>query len=165
MQDIRPFTVTGVDFTGALYVYHRGEENKVYICLFTCATSRAIHLEVVTNLSTEAFLLAFRRFARRRSTPQLMISDNATTFQSAAEELKTQSSSEKVRTVLNCEGVTWKFIPRKAPWFGGFWERLVGLTKAAIVILPTKSIAASPRMQKLKPSCYNTSHLGGRMNT
>ena len=132
MQDTRPFSVTGVDFTGALYVYHRGEESKVYICLFTCATSRAIHLEVVTDLSAETFLLAFRRFAGRRSTPQVMISDNATTFQSAAEELKTLSSSEEVRAVLNCEGVTWRFIPKKAPWFGGFWERLVGLTKSAI---------------------------------
>ena len=89
MQDTRPFSVTGVDFTGALYVYHRGKESKVYICLFTCATSRAIHLEVVTDLSAETFLLAFRRFAGCRSTPQLMISDNATTLQSAAEELKT----------------------------------------------------------------------------
>ena len=132
MQDVRPFSVTGVDFTGALYVHHGGEETKVYICLFTCATSRAIHLEVVTDLSTETFLLAFRRFAGRRSTPQLMISDNATTFQAAAEELKTLSSSEEVRAVLNREGVTWRFIPKKAPWFGGFWERLIGLTKSAI---------------------------------
>ena len=132
MQDVRPFSVTGVDFTGALYVHHGGEETKVYICLFTCATSRAIHLEVVTDLSTETFLLAFRRFAGRRSTPQLMISDNATTFQAAAEELKTLSSSEEVRAVLNREGVTWRFIPKKAPWFGGFWEHLIGLTKSAI---------------------------------
>lgn len=132
MQDVRPFSVTGVDFTGALYVHHRGKEIKVYVCLFTCATSRAIHLEVVPDLSTETFLLAFRRFAGRRSTPQLMISDNATTFQAAAEELKTLSSSEEVRAVLNREGVTWRFIPKKAPWFGGFWERLVGLTKSAI---------------------------------
>ena len=132
MQDARPFSVTGVDFTGALYVHHGGQEIKVYVCLFTCATSRAIHLEVVTDLSTETFLLAFRRFAGRRSTPQLMVSDNATTFQAAAEELKTLSSSEEVRAVLNREGVTWRFIPKKAPWFGGFWERLIGLTKSAI---------------------------------
>ena len=89
MQDVCPFSVTGVDFTGALYIHYRGEETKVYVCLFTCATSRAIHLEVVADLSTETFLLAFRRFAGHRSTPQLMISDNATIFQSAAEELKT----------------------------------------------------------------------------
>jgi len=80
------------------------------------------------------FLLAFHRFAGRRSTPQLMISDNATTFQLAAEELKALSSSEAVRAALNHEEVTWKFIPKKAPWFRGFLERLVsvGLTKSTI---------------------------------
>ena len=132
MQDARSFSVTGVDFTGALYVHHGGEEIKVYVCLFTCATSRAIHLEVVTDLSTETFLLAFQHFVGRRSTPRLMVSDNATTFQAAAEELKTLSSSEEVRAVLNREGVTCRFIPKKAPWFGGFWEHLIDLTKSAI---------------------------------
>jgi len=58
MQEVRPFSVTGADFTGALYVYNRSKEIKVYICLFMCATSRAIHLGVVANLSTETFLLA-----------------------------------------------------------------------------------------------------------
>jgi len=132
LQDVHPFSVTGVDFTGALYIHHRGEESKVCICLLICATSRAIHLEIFTDLSTEMFLLAFHRFAGHRSTPQLMISDNATTFQSATEELKALSLSEEVRAALNHKGVTWKFIPKKAPWFGGFWECLVGLTKSAI---------------------------------
>jgi len=114
MQDAHPFPVT-VDFTDALYVYNGGEEVKVYVCLFTCATSRPVHLEVVEDLSTETFLLAFRCFTGRRSTPQLMISDNATTFQPSAEELKDLYSSEKVRATLNREGMTWKFIPKKAP--------------------------------------------------
>ena len=113
MQDIHPFSVTGFDFTGALYVHCGGEEIKVYVCLFTCATSRAIHLEMVADLSTETFLLAFWRFVGCRSTPQLIISDNATTFQSAAEELKTLSLSKEARAVLNREGVTWRFIPKK----------------------------------------------------
>ena len=64
-QDVHPFTVTGVDFTGALYVRSGNEETKVYLCLFTCATSRAVHLEVVTDLSTTTFMLAFRRFVGR----------------------------------------------------------------------------------------------------
>jgi len=96
-------------------VHNRDEEVKVYICLFTCATSRAVHLEVVGDLSTETFLLAFRRFAGRRSKPKLMISDNATTFKAAAAELEVLYSSKEVRTALSNEGVTWKFIPRKAP--------------------------------------------------
>ena len=79
-QDLPPFTVSGVDFTGALYVQQDRDEVKVYICLFTCATTRAIHLEVVTDLSTETFLLAFRRFTSRKGLPQIVISDNASTY-------------------------------------------------------------------------------------
>ena len=133
VQEVPPFSVTGVDFIGALYVKQNdGGEGKVYICLFTCATSRAIHLEVVTDLSTATFLLAFRRFAARRSLPQIMMSDNASTYASAAEELIHLLSSDEIKTVLGREGIVWKFIPKKAPWFGGFWERMIGLTKMSI---------------------------------
>jgi len=100
--------------------------------LFTCATSRAVHLEVVTDLSTTTFLLAFRRFVSRRSLPILMMSDNASTYTSTAEELERLFTSEELSTVLGREGTKWRFIPKKAPWFGGYWERLVGLTKMAI---------------------------------
>ena len=60
------------------------------------------------------------------------MSDNATTYTSATEELNNLLSSEEVRTALGREGIAWKFIPKKAPWFGGYWERLIGLTKASI---------------------------------
>jgi len=46
-----PFSITGVDFTGALYVRNRSVEEKAYICLFTCANTRAMHLEVVSDLT------------------------------------------------------------------------------------------------------------------
>ena len=72
-----------------MYVKNEGSpgESKVYICLFTCASTRAVHLEVVTDLSEETFLQAFRRFAARRSLPRLVISDNASTYMSASKEL------------------------------------------------------------------------------
>jgi len=128
-RDAPPFTITGIDFTGALYVRQDSNEIKVYICLFTCATTRAIHLEVVTDLSTETFLLAFRRFVSRKSLPTVVMSDNASTYMSAATELYNLFNSKTLATSLQRQGVEWKFIPKKAPWFGGFWERLVGLTK------------------------------------
>ena len=65
IQEILPFEVTGVDFMGVLYVRASGREVKVYVCLFTCAVTRAVHLEIVTDLSTETFLQAFRRFSSR----------------------------------------------------------------------------------------------------
>ena len=127
-----PFTITGVDFTGALYVRTEGQEAKVYICLFTCANSQAIHLEVVNDLSLESFLLAFRRFVSRRSLPVTMISDNTSTYLSAASEIEQLIKSTTVQTTLQNRGTTWQFIPKGAPWYGGFWEWLIGLTKTTM---------------------------------
>ena len=127
-----PFAVTGVDFTGTLYVKESNGEHKAYICLFTCASTRAIHLEVVSDLSTESFMLAFRRFTSRRSLPSIMLSDNASTYLAAAEELKMLFESDDIKEAFGRQGVDWQFIPKRAPWYGGFWERLIGLTKQAI---------------------------------
>ena len=80
------------------YVKQNSEEVKVYLCLFTCATSRAVHLEVVTHLSTATFLLAFRRFTSRRSLPVVMMSDNASTYTSAADKLTRLFTSEELNT-------------------------------------------------------------------
>ena len=63
LQQVEPFSVTGVDFTGALYIHEAEVYRKVYICLFTCASTRAVHLEVVTDLMVQTFLLTYRRFA------------------------------------------------------------------------------------------------------
>ena len=111
----RPFEVTGVDYTGALYVHTNSGEQKVYICLFTCAVSRAIHLEIVFDLTLQCFLQAFRRFVSGRSLPRLMLSDNASTFQAAAEELQTLFSSAALAEDLGRRGVKWHFIPKEPP--------------------------------------------------
>ena len=104
IQQSMPFEVTGVDFTGALFV--RGEpERKVYICLFTCAVTRAVHLEIVTDLTVECFLQAFRRFSSRKSLPRLILSDNGSTFQSAADELKALFSSPSLTHTLSKSGI------------------------------------------------------------
>ena len=127
-----PFTITGIDFTGALYIHNDHTEEKVYICLFTCATSRAIHLEVVTDLTVDTFLLAFRRFSSRRSLPRIVISDNASTYLAAADEIQRLLRSERLTEVLGRKGVQWQSIPKRAPWYGGWWERLIGLTKMSL---------------------------------
>ena len=128
-----PFTVTGVDFTGALYVRdHAGNETKAYICLFTCASTRAIHLELVPDLSEYSFMLAFRRFCCRQSVPKKMISDNGTTFQAASKTIRKLFQSITIQEHLTEKGTEWLLIPKRAPWYGGFWERLVGLTKTTL---------------------------------
>lgn len=132
VRDAPPFTVTGVDFTGALYVQEHNQETKVYICLYTCATSRAIHLEVVNDLTADTFLLSFRRFASRKSLPSIMVSDNASTYQSAAEELQQLFRSKELTHHLSKQVVQWRFILKRGPWYGGWWERLIGLTKSTL---------------------------------
>ena len=100
-----PFSVTGVDFTGALHVKNGGDERKVYICLFTCASTRAVHLEIVQDLTVESFLLAFRRFFSRKSLPRQMLSDNASTYLAAAEDLQKLFESDTLndlsRKIIN----------------------------------------------------------------
>ena len=131
-QQTEPFSVTGFDYAGPLYVRDNNVEIKTYICLFTCAVTRAIHLEVVTDLTERSFLQAFRRFASRKSLPRLVVSDNASTFIAGAEELKHLFQSLSLKEEFTRRGVEWQFIPKRAPWFGGFWERLVGLSKIAL---------------------------------
>ncbi|GFV54376.1 integrase catalytic domain-containing protein [Trichonephila clavipes] len=70
-----PFAVTGLDFAGPIYV--KNSKEKFYILFWICAVTRALHLELVTSLTTEAFLLAFRRFISRRGLRTVIYSDNA----------------------------------------------------------------------------------------
>ncbi|XP_063415855.1 uncharacterized protein LOC134697506 [Mytilus trossulus] len=130
LQEAPPFTVTGIDFTAALQVKENdGTLKKVYICLFTCASTKAVHLEIIPTMNEESFLLGFRRFTSRKSLPQIVMSDNALSFISASQEVKRLCESKKFEEALSSFGVEWRFIPKRAPWFGGWWERLIALTK------------------------------------
>ena len=145
----KPFEITGVDFTGALYVRNPQGEGKVYICLFTCGLTRAVHLEVVSNLNVETFLQAFRRFVSRKSLPQLMLSDNASTYVAAAKELEQLFSSQELGEALSSRGIKWQFISKRAPWYGGFWERLIGMTKTTIKKVLGRSFISLEALQTL----------------
>ena len=116
------FSTIGIDYTGPLYCSDSGRQ-KLYILLFTCAITRAIHLELTESLSTPDFVLAFRRFVSRRAMPSIIYSDNAKTFKSASELLKRQFD--------NCS-INWKFSIPLAPWYGGFWERLFRSIKGSL---------------------------------
>ncbi|XP_006824596.1 uncharacterized protein LOC102806229, partial [Saccoglossus kowalevskii] len=106
------FTITGVDFTGFLLTKAPdGTRGKAYVCLFTCAVTRAIHLELVPDLSTRTLLHAFRRFAARRSLPSRMLSDNTSTYLSAAEEIRALVDTPEIREYLATHRVQWTFIP------------------------------------------------------
>jgi len=80
-----------------------------------CAVTRAVHLEIVGDLTIEIFLLAFRRFSSRKSLPCKKISDNASTYFAAAEEIQNLLQSETLKGALERQNVTWKFILKQAP--------------------------------------------------
>lgn len=131
VSDDPPFTHIGLDFAGPLFITEANSSkkaeisNKVYICLFTCASTRAVHLELTRGLSTQAFLLAFRRFSARRGLPATITSDNAKSFKSSCNDVRKIARSEEVCQFLTNKRITWNFIIERAPWWGGYWERLV----------------------------------------
>ena len=128
-----PFYICGVDYAGPFkmrmgYV-RRPIILEVYVTLFVCFTTRAIHLELVADQTTEAFLGALKRFIGRRSCPHIIYSDNGGNFVGARNDLmrlqkmlQTAAASGEFESFLLLHGITWKLSPAKAPHFGGLWE-------------------------------------------
>ena len=121
----------------------------MYICLFTCATTRAVHLEVVLDMTVNSFMLAFWRFTSRKSLPRTMMSDNASTYLAAADELQELLKSTSLKQSLEHRGVTWQFISKWVPWYGGFWEWLAGLTKQALKKTLGRSFVTLPILETI----------------
>jgi hypothetical protein len=106
VSDDPAFSKFGIDFAGPLYVkdiYRRVDMNKCYIAVFTCASTRAIHLELVPDLTTDSFICAFKRFIGRRGVPSCVVSDNGKTFHDA-----------KVKNFSSQRNIAWKFNVPKA---------------------------------------------------
>ncbi|KFD60758.1 hypothetical protein M514_11478 [Trichuris suis] len=130
-----PFSCVGIDCFGPIIVRVRRFHEKRYGCLFTCMSTRAVHLEVSFSLDTDSFLMAFRRFVNRRGTPAIIYSDNGKNFVAAERELWTCMESwnqSKMSDVLSQQRIKWNFNPPAAPHFGGAWERLVRSAKTAL---------------------------------
>ena len=121
-SDDPPFCHTGIDFAGPLFVKSKCGSDKAYVCLLTCCSTRAVHLELTPDMSVDSFLLCFRRFVGRRGLPVTLVSDNAKTFQSSSKEVLKIARSQKVSDYLSSRKVAWKFIVERAPWWGGFYE-------------------------------------------
>ena len=119
------FSNVGVDYAGPLYVkdiYLQTEQMfKAHISLYTCMSSRAIHLDLVPDASTTAFIRCFKRFIGRRGIPSLVLSDNAKTFKSA-----------ELKNFVTSRGMKWRYNVPRAPWWGGFFERMVRSVKRCL---------------------------------
>ncbi|XP_064475318.1 uncharacterized protein LOC135389183 [Ornithodoros turicata] len=129
-----PFDTTGVDFAGPLYVKTTTNtaSPKCYVVLFTCATTRAVHLELATDLTARAFVMAFRRFLSRRGVPSTIYSDNALAFKKAARDIRElwkAMCSTEFQDFVSTKRIHWQFIVERAAWWGGMWERMVRTVK------------------------------------
>ena len=131
VEQTEPFQFTGVDYMGLLYI--RGNDSskikKCYIALFTCMVTRAVHLEVAIDGTSEAFARAFRRFVAYQTIPQIIFSDRGSNFVGFQPMLNELMKTSHMEQEMRRNRIEWRFIPAKAPWFGGIWERLVGITK------------------------------------
>ena len=128
-----PFEVIGVDYAGLIvYKVSKKREGKSYILLFACSLSRAIHLELLTDQTTDGFIRCLKRFIARRGRPSTIYSDNGKSFVAAAKWLNALMKDEKLQDYFAHHLIKWKFNLAKAPWWGGQFERLVGIVKQAL---------------------------------
>lgn len=129
------FQRVGVDYCGPFELRpatRKGAPIKCYVCLFVCLVCKAVHIEIVMDLTSEAFLAALRRFVARRGRPDIILCDNATNFVGARRELnelhrlfQRQQFQERVSSDAVRDLIEFKFIPARSPNFGGLWEAAV----------------------------------------
>ncbi|XP_072937318.1 uncharacterized protein [Epargyreus clarus] len=147
----RPFSYCGIDYFGPMVVKVGRRREKRWGALFTCLTTRAVHLEIVPSLSTNSAIMAMRRMAARRGWPRTMYSDNATNFRGADKELR--AAYEEWAPALRDEGLShrmeWRYIPPGAPNQGGAWERMVRSVKSALTATLNEKVPAEEVLHTL----------------
>ncbi|XP_055632364.1 uncharacterized protein LOC129772870 [Toxorhynchites rutilus septentrionalis] len=140
----KPFAICGIDYCGPVYIkppVRNRAPTKAYIAIFVCFATRAVHIELVSDLSTPALLAALRRFVARRGRMNEIHSDNGTAFKGAANELRriydmlkfSESDRKQILDWCAENEITWRFIPPRAPHFGGLWEAAVKSAKHHLI--------------------------------
>ncbi|XP_062710660.1 uncharacterized protein LOC134288796 [Aedes albopictus] len=138
MERVTPapvFLRVGVDYCGPFNVRQASRKAapiKCYLCVFVCLVVKAVHIEMVADLTTEAFMAALRRFVSRRGKPEVIFCDSATNFVGARREIselhrlfRAEQFQNAVVTEAASNSIEFKFIPAKSPNFGGLWEAAV----------------------------------------
>ncbi|XP_036317843.1 uncharacterized protein LOC118732844 [Rhagoletis pomonella] len=157
LRALRPFLICGVDFCGPIYttLKIRGRPPvKTYIAVFVCFTSKAVHLELVTDLSSNCFIFALKMFIGRRGMPKKIYSDDATNFVGADRKLRELRDAflahqPEVEKYAATEGFSFDFIPPRAPHFGGLWEAAVKSTKHLLVRAIGNALLIAEELQTL----------------
>ena len=130
------FSRVSVDYAGPLYIKYgyvrKPTVVKAYVAVFVSLSIKSVHLELVSDLTTDAFIACLRRFIARRGRPSLIWSDHGSNFLGAARQIKepfqflrSHESQDVISDFCSTENIVWKFIPEKAPHFGGLWEAAV----------------------------------------
>ncbi|XP_026482644.1 uncharacterized protein LOC113390406 [Ctenocephalides felis] len=141
VMEAKPFQHTGTDYAGPFRVtmekFRGVKSSKAYICLFICFSTKAIHIELASDLTTSTFLNCFKRFISRRGPVSCLYSDRGTNFVDAKSELKdifqlinSKSFSASLNSELHKHNINWSFNPPAAPHFGGLWESNIKSIKA-----------------------------------
>lgn len=134
------FDNVGLDYAGPILIRDRKLRGskliKAYICLFVCLTTRAIHLDLVTELTSNAFIAMLKRFIARRGKPSSISSDNATNFVGASKQLRDifkflhlDETRANISNFLANQHISWHFITPYSPHEGGIWESGIKSTK------------------------------------
>jgi len=131
-----PFQFIRLDYHGPIIVKEGDSVGKMWVCLFTCLSIHAVHLELVKGLSARMFVDCLHRFISYRGQPISIICDNAPQFRLVKSTLDWQwielVRGDELRDFLSCESIEWSFITALAPWQGGFYELLIGMVKQSL---------------------------------
>ena len=115
-----------------LYRTSKRKTQKAYRALFTCTTTRAVHLKLCKSMTAEEFKRSLKEFVVRRGTPNKLVSDNALTFKATNQWLHMLTQDENLFNYLNTQRIERSFNLARAPWWSGFYERMVGIMKASL---------------------------------
>ena len=165
-----PFSFTGVDFAGPIaFKIKKLTYGKCYVALFTCASTRAVHLKLCKDLSAPEFKKAMKEFVARRGCPHVMVSDNGKTFIATSKWLKILKKNEDLMNYMATHRIKWQFNLSRAPWWGGFFERLIGIMKRSLSKVIGKKCLTFSELEEIlldvectmnnRPLCYQEEHL------
>ena len=124
-----PFAACGVDYCGPFTVLEGEDTKKVWVSLFSCMLTRAIYIVLVDDLKSTTFLAALTELTTRRCQPKVIVSDNMTTYTHGHKVLTHIANQPQVKKHLGSKGIDWRWVPERAAWSGGLYERLVQILK------------------------------------
>lgn len=141
--DKPPFSYVGTDYFGPFFVKVGRAKAKRWGVVFTCLTTRAIHLEIAHRLDTDSFLGAVTRFIARRGRPLKMYSDNGTNLAAGAKELATMVTAwnqDRLHRDFLQREIEWHFTPPHASHMGGVYERMIRSVRNILNALATEQV-------------------------